>query len=381
MKIAILGTAYPYRGGIAAFNERLAKELIAEGHQLTIHTFKLQYSNFLFPGQTQFSSSKKPQNINIERRINSINPINWITTGLSLRKENYDIVIIPFWLPFMGASLGTLSRLLKSKKTQLLCIAHNIIPHELRIGDKMLTRYFIKKIDGFLAMTQKVLDDLKVFDKNSPKVLTPHPIYDNFGEIEPREKAIESLKLNQDYRYILFFGLIRDYKGLDLLLEAFSDTEIREKNIKLIIAGEYYSEQAPYKILIEKYNLEEDIIQVEQFIPDSEVHLYFNASDLVVQPYKSATQSGVTQIAYHFNKPMIVTDVGGLKEMCPDGKVGYVVSPNANDIKKAILKFFNKTNINKMIENINQIKEQYSWPIFTKKLLALTYSKKNNTKS
>lgn len=378
MKIAILGTAYPYRGGIAAFNERLAKELIAEGHQLSIHTFKLQYPNFLFPGKTQFSSDKKPQNINIERRINSVNPINWITTGLSLRKENYDVVIIPFWLPFMGASLGTISRILKSEKTQLLCIAHNIIPHELRLGDKMLTRYFIKKIDGFLAMTQKVLDDLNVFDKSSPKVLTPHPIYDNFGEIEPREKAIESLKLNQDYRYILFFGLIRDYKGLDLLLEAFSANEIREKNIKLIIAGEYYSNQAPYKKLIEKYNLEQDIIQVEQFIPDSEVHLYFNACDLVVQPYKSATQSGVTQIAYHFNKPMIVTDVGGLKEMCPDSKVGYVVSPHADEIKKAILKFFNETNINEMIENINQIKEQYSWSIFTKKLLALTNSKKNN---
>lgn len=381
MKIAILGTAYPYRGGIAAFNERLAKELIAEGHQLSIHTFKLQYPNFLFPGKTQFSSDKKPQNINIERRINSVNPINWITTGLSLRKENYDVVIIPFWLPFMGASLGTISRILKSEKTQLLCIAHNIIPHELRLGDKMLTRYFIKKIDGFLAMTQKVLDDLNVFDKSSPKVLTPHPIYDNFGEIEPREKAIESLKLNQDYRYILFFGLIRDYKGLDLLLEAFSANEIREKNIKLIIAGEYYSNQAHYKKLIEKYNLEQDIIQVEQFIPDSEVHLYFNACDLVVQPYKSATQSGVTQIAYHFNKPMIVTDVGGLKEMCPDSKVGYVVSPHADEIKKAILKFFNKTNINEMIENINQIKEQYSWSIFTKKLLALTNSKKNNISS
>ena len=381
MKIAILGTAYPYRGGIAAFNERLAKELIAEGHQLSIHTFKLQYPNFLFPGKTQFSSDKKPQNINIERRINSVNPINWITTGLSLRKENYDVVIIPFWLPFMGASLGTISRILKSEKTQLLCIAHNIIPHELRLGDKMLTRFFIKKIDGFLAMTQKVLDDLNVFDKSSPKVLTPHPIYDNFGEIEPREKAIESLKLNQDYRYILFFGLIRDYKGLDLLLEAFSANEIREKNIKLIIAGEYYSNQAPYKKLIEKYNLEQDIIQVEQFIPDSEVHLYFNACDLVVQPYKSATQSGVTQIAYHFNKPMIVTDVGGLKEMCPDSKVGYVVSPHADEIKKAILKFFNETNINEMIENINQIKEQYSWSIFTKKLLALTNSKKNNISS
>lgn len=378
MKIAILGTAYPYRGGIAAFNERLAKELIAEGHQLSIHTFKLQYPDFLFPGKTQFSSDKKPKYINIERRINSVNPINWITTGLSLRKENYDVVIIPFWLPFMGASLGTISRILKSEKTQLLCIAHNIIPHELRLGDKMLTRYFIKRIDGFLAMTQKVLNDLNVFDKSSPKVLTPHPIYDNFGEIEPRIKAIKSLKLNPNYRYILFFGLIRDYKGLDLLLEAFSNNEIREKNIKLIIAGEYYSAQVPYKKLIEKYNLEQYIIQVEQFIPDSEVHLYFNACDLLVQPYKSATQSGVTQIAYHFNKPMIVTDVGGLKEMCPDGKVGYVVSPHADEIKKAILKFFNETNINEMIENINQIKKQYSWSIFTKKLLALTSFKKND---
>ena len=279
MKIAILGTAYPYRGGIAAFNERLAKELIAEGHELSIHTFKLQYPNFLFPGKTQFSSDKKPQNINIERRINSVNPINWIITGISLRKKNYDVVIVPFWLPFMGASLGTISRILKSEKTQLLCIAHNIIPHELRLGDKMLTRYFIKRIDGFLAMTQKVLDDLNAFDKSSPKVLTPHPIYDNFGEIQPREKAIKSLKLNQDYRYILFFGLIRDYKGLDLLLEAVSANEIREKNIKLIIAGEYYSDQAPYKKLIEKYNLEQDIIQVEQFIPDSEGHHWAHYQD------------------------------------------------------------------------------------------------------
>ena len=187
--------------------------------------------------------------------------------------------------------------------------------------------------------------------------------------------------VNQDYRYILFFGLIRDYKGLDLLLEAFSANEIREKNIKLIIAGEYYSDKAPYKKLIEKYKLEQNIIQVEQFIPDSEIHLYFNACDLIVQPYKSATQSGVTQIAYHFNKPMIVTNVGGLKDMCPDGKVGYVVSPHADEIKKAILKFFNETNINEMIENINQIKELYSWSIFTKKLLALTNSKKNNIPS
>ena len=371
MKIAIIGTAHPYRGGIAAFNERLAKELLSEGHQITIHTFKLQYPDFLFPGKTQFSSEEKPKNLNIIRTVNAISPINWIFQGLSLRKEKYDVVIVPFWLPFMGASLGTITRLLKRKSTKVLCIAHNIIPHEKRIGDKALTSFFTKGVDGFLSMTEKVSKDLKTFEKNKPKVVSPHPIYDNFGKIETREKSLESLNLDSSYRYILFFGLIRDYKGLDLLLEAYSTQELREKKIKLIIAGEYYSDKTPYLELIKKYKLEKDIIQADKFIPDSEVHLYFNACDLVVQPYKSATQSGVTQIAYHFNKPMVVTNVGGLKEMCPDGKVGYVVNPNPHEIKNAILKFFDNKDSKEMIENIKEIKTQYSWSIFTKNLLSL----------
>ena len=371
MKIALIGTAYPYRGGIAAFNERLAKELLAEGHQITIHTFKLQYPNFLFPGKTQFSSEEKPKDLNIIRTVNSINPLNWIYKGLSIRKEKYDVVIVPFWLPFMGAALGTIIRLLNKKNTKILSIAHNIVPHESRIGDEALTSYFTKGVDGFLSMTEKVLNDLKTFDKNKPKVVSPHPIYDNFGEIEPRKKSLDSLSLDSSFRYILFFGLIREYKGLDLLLEAYSNQELREKKIKLIIAGEYYSDKSPYIKLIKKYKLDKDIIQVDKFIPDSEVHLYFNACDLVVQPYKSATQSGVTQIAYHFNKPMVVTNVGGLKEMCPDGKVGYVVNPKPNEIKDAILKFFDHKNSKEMVENIKEIKTQYSWSIFTKNLLSL----------
>jgi len=376
MKIALIGTAYPYRGGIAAFNERLAKELIAEGHQLTLHTFKLQYPNFLFPGKTQFSSEEKPKDLNIIRTVNSINPLNWIHKGLSIRKEKYDVVIVPFWLPFMGASLGTIIRLLKGKNTKIISVAHNIIPHEARTGDKTLTNYFIKGVDGFLSMTEKVLNDLKTFDKNKPKVVSPHPIYDNFGDIKPRKQALDYLKLDPNYKYILFFGLIRDYKGLDLLLEAFATHELRDNKIKLIIAGEYYSDKTPYQKLIEKYHLEKDIIQIDKFIPDSEVHYFFNACDLVVQPYKSATQSGVTQIAYHFNKPMIVTNVGGLKEMCPNGKVGYVVEPKPNEIKSAILKFFRLSNVDEMINNIKELKAQYSWSLFTKNLLSLMDSEK-----
>jgi glycosyltransferase involved in cell wall biosynthesis len=378
MKIAIIGTAHPYRGGIAAFNERLAKELIAEGHHLTIHTFKLQYPHFLFPGKTQFSTEKKPKNLNIVRSVNSINPINWLIQGIRLRRENYDLLIVPFWLPFMGVSLATIIRLLKRKHTKIISIAHNVIPHEKRMGDKILTSYFIKSADGFLSMTQKVLNDLKKFDTNSPKILSPHPIYDNFGEIQPREKALHTLGFDASYRYILFFGLIREYKGLDLLLKAFSSDDLSKKKIKLIIAGEYYSEQTRYQKLIDDFQLEENIIQVNSYIPDSKVQQYFNACDLVVQPYKSATQSGVTQIAYHFNKPMIVTNVGGLKEMCPDGEVGYVVNPESEEIKNAILKFFDDTDTKAMIKNIKRIKAKYSWSIFTKNLLSVISSEHEN---
>jgi len=275
----------------------------------------------------------------------------------------------------VGASLGTIVKILKCQNTKVLCIAHNILPHEKRIGDKALTSYFVRGFDGFLCMTEKVLNDLKKIKKDKAIVLSPHPIYDNFGAIESKEKAKKILQLNSEYRYLLFFGLIRDYKGLDLLLHAFSDTELRKRKIKLIIAGEYYSDKTLYLNLIKKYQLQEDIIQINQFIPDSEVKHYFNACDLVVQPYKSATQSGVTQIAYHFNKPMIVTNVGGLKEMCPDGKVGYVVNPKSSEIKSAILKFFDDENSTRMTEHIKDIKKKYSWSIFTKSLLSLTNSK------
>ncbi len=256
-----------------------------------------------------------------------------------------------------------------------------MIPHESRIGDKIFTRYFVHPIDGFVAMSRSVMDDINKFDKSKPRIYSPHPIFDNFGNIKPRQEALETLKLSADFKYMLFFGFVRDYKGLDLLIEAFGDPRFRETNIRLIVAGEYYTNKEKYQALIQKYDLEDDIFEFDKFIADDEVEHYFNACDLLVQPYKTATQSGVTQIGYHFNKPMIVTNVGGLSEMCPDGKVGFVVEPKPKSIADAILKFYNDTDLEKMNLSIQEEKKNYSWEILTKNVFDLLSQIKDNKKN
>lgn len=373
MKIAIIGSAHPYRGGLAAYNERLAKAFEAEGHSVKVYTFKLQYPNFLFPGQSQFVDEEVTNALDIERAVNSVQPLNWWKVGNKIKNESPDLVIVKYWLPFMGPSFGTILRQIKKNKhTKIISILDNIIPHESRIGDKAFTRYFVKPVDGFIAMSQKVHDDLSQFDTKKPRMISPHPIFDNFGEVLSQKDAQKQLDLDPKYKYILFFGIIREYKGLDLLLEAFASPTIKESDIKLIIAGEYYTDKSPYQQLIKEHGLEDSVIQVERFIPDSEVKNYFCASDLVVQPYKTATQSGVTQIAYHFNKPMIVTDVGGLKEMCPDGKVGYVVPVDKEALKDAILKYFEENQEVNMVEYIKTKKKKYSWEILVENIFLLS---------
>ncbi len=364
MKIAIVGSSHPYRGGLAAYNERLAKEYQDNNHDVIVYTFTLQYPNFLFPGETQFSSEQKPPNLKIVRCINSVNPLNWLSVGNKIRKSRPDILVIKFWLPFMGPCFGTILRLVKrNRHTKVICIVDNYIPHEKRLGDKIFTKYFSKPIDAFIAMSKSVLKDLELYEKDKPNCLSPHPLFDNFGSKVSKIEACKFLGLRHDIRYMLFFGLIRDYKGLDILIKAFSDDRFRNQNIKLIIAGEYYGNREFYENLIEQNKLNQDIIQFNKFIPDSEVKYFFNAADLIVQPYKSATQSGVTQIAFHFEKPMILTDVGGLSELCPDGKVGYLTKVNIEEIAEAISRFYGDTDIAKMVENIKKEKIKYSWSV------------------
>ena len=382
MKIALIGTAHPYRGGLAAYNEKLATELQLQGHDVTIYTFTVQYPSFLFPGKTQYSTEPAPTHLKIIRCVNSVNPLNWWSIGNKIKKERPDLVITKYWLPVMGPCFGSILRIIKGNGySKVITILDNIIPHESRIGDTAFTKYFVKPVDGFIAMSQSVLNDLRQFTQMKNVKLSPHPLFDNFGKVLPRETALTKLGLDPNYKYILFFGLIRKYKGLDLLIEAFADSRFRNSNIKLIIAGEYYADKTAYTDLIKKHNLADDIIQVDKFIPDSEVKLFFSAADLVAQPYKTATQSGVTQIAYHFNKPMVVTDVGGLKELCPDEKVGYVVNDNAPEIANALLRFFNDTDIPQMINNIIEEKKKYSWSILIENVLKLMRNVRTSSKS
>lgn len=367
-KVVIIGPAYPLRGGLATYNERLARAFKEAGDEAEIVTFSLQYPDFLFPGQTQFSTDPAPQDLKIKALINSVNPLSWLKTGLYLKKQKPDIVIFRYWLPFMGPAFGTIARIISGNKhTKILAITDNVIPHEKRPGDVIFTKYFLSACHGFITMSKSVLDDLKKFVPEKPAVYHPHPLYDNFGESQPKTVAKTALKLDPETGYLLFFGFIRAYKGLDLLLEAFADERLANlKNVKLIIAGEYYEDPEPYEVLIQKYSLENRIVRATDFIPNSQVATYFSAADLIVQPYKNATQSGVSQIAYHFDKPMLVTDVGGLAELIPDGKVGYVTQPNAKAIADAIYDFYTSGKEAYFIEQVKFYKQQFSWKAMLK---------------
>lgn len=361
-KVVIIGPAYPLRGGLATYNERLAKAFKDGGDTVEIVTFSLQYPDFLFPGQTQYSTEPAPEGIDIKIMINSVNPVSWITTGLYLKNQKPDIIIFRFWLPFMGPAFGTIARIVKQNNfTRILAITDNVIPHEKRIGDRPLTKFFISACQGFITMSRAVLQDLEDLAPRKPKQYHPHPLYDNFGPAEPKHVALKALKLDPNYRYILFFGFIRAYKGLDLLLQAFADPRLQALPVKLIIAGEFYEDAKPYEALIEQYKLEDRLIRATSFIPNSEVVHYFCASDIVVQPYKTATQSGVSQIAYHFNRPMLVTNVGGLAELIPDGKAGYVTEPGANEIAEALLNFYTYKREEEFTSQLPELKKKFSW--------------------
>jgi glycosyltransferase involved in cell wall biosynthesis len=365
MKIAIIGSAHPLRGGLAAFNERLAQELMSQGHEVVIYSFTLQYPSFLFPGKTQYTDEPAPPNLNIRTKVNSVNPINWLTVGSQMRSEKFDLVIVKYWLPFMGPAFGTLLRQVKkNKQTRTLCIVDNIIPHEKRPGDTAFTKYFIKPVDAFVTMSKDVLKDVKTFT-NKPALFSPHPIYDSYDEPVSKAEACQHLKLDPTKCYILFFGFIRRYKGLDILLEAMADERVRKSDIRLIVAGEYYDDQAVYNEIIERLQLKERLQLFTDFIPNSEVRYYFSAADVVVQPYRTATQSGITQIAYHFEKPMIVTNVGGLPEIVPDGKVGFVVAPTPADIADALLRFYAPGSLPNSRDHILEEKKKYTWEEFT----------------
>ncbi len=340
------------------------------GHDAQIISYSLQYPNFLFPGSSQFEKSgSAPRGIKIHTLINSINPFNWISVGSFIKKEKPDFILFRYWLPFFGPCLGTIGRRVK-KHTKVLALTDNIIPHEKRIGDSIFTKYFVKSCHGFIAMSKAVLNDVSKFSSTNKKAYSPHPMYATYGEPVSMEEARKKLNLDPKDNIVLFFGLIRHYKGLDILLESFADKRIGS-NTKLLVAGEFYEDKQPYLDLIAKHNLKDKVILHDSFIANDMVRYYFCASNLVAQTYRNATNSGVTMVGYYYNKPMLVTNVGGLAEIVPHNVCGYTIPLDTKEISNALCNYFEKDRENEMTANVKKEKQKYEWSTFINTLLEL----------
>jgi len=376
VKIIVLSPAHPLRGGIAASSERLAQEFQTEGHEVVVYSFSLQYPSFLFPGKTQFTDDPPPSGLLIKTCLNSINPFNWLIVARAIAREQPDHVIVRFWMPFIAPCLGTVlraARWFSTKKFQITALVDNIIPHEKRFGDRPFARYFVRACDDFVVMSKSVGREIAAFLPGiAPEHIrfAPHPVYDIYGEPMLQSEARARLGITPDVqRVVLFFGLIRPYKGLDLLLHALADQDLERLNVHALVAGECYSDWEQYEQLIARYGLSDRVHLSVRFIPNDEVSTYFSASDLVVQPYKTATQSGISQIAYQFEKPMVVTNVGGLPEIVTNGVSGYVVEPQPEAIAAAIRHFFENSRREAIVAGVRAEKNRFSWSYLVQALL------------
>lgn len=372
-KIVFISPAHPLRGGISASAERLAQALQEAGHEVVIYSFSLQYPGFLFPGKSQFTDEPPPEGLNIKTRLNSINPFNWLVVGREIAQEKPDRIIVRFWLPLMGPCLGTVlrvARFFSRKPCKVTGLVDNIIPHEKRPGDRPFARYFVRACNDFVVMSKSVGEEIKQFlsagaSPESAIRFAPHPVYDTYGGPVNKDEARRQFEIPFGAPTVLFFGFIRKYKGLDLLLNALAQTP----DIHLLVAGECYEDWGFYQKIIDEHQIAPRVHLYTDFIPAEQVRVFFSAADLIVQPYRSATQSGISQIAYHFDKPMIVTNVGGLPEIVTNGVSGYVVAPEPEAIAAAMKDFFENKRSEKMIEGVRSEKERFSWQNLVEKLL------------
>lgn len=363
MKITILGPAHPYRGGLASIMEIMARTFQRRGDEVDIKTFTLQYPSLLFPGESQTVATPPPADLRICRCVNTMNPLNWVRVGRRIRRERPDFVLMKYWTPFMAPCFGTIARIARGNgHTKVLCQIDNVEPHEHHLTDKPFNRYYLHSVDGFVYMSEQVHSELRAYS-DAPALFSPHPLFENFGERVERSEACVRLGLDPANRYVFFFGLIRDYKGLDLLLDAWAQLRRagRTEGRRLIVAGEFYTAREPYLNRIADNGLQDEVLLHDRFIPDDDVKYYFSAADFVVQPYKTATQSGVTQIAYQFCVPMVVTKVGGLAEIVPDGRVGYVCEPTPEGVAGAIERMYEGDTLQRFRENCVEERRRFSW--------------------
>ncbi|WP_108821494.1 glycosyltransferase [Dysgonomonas sp. Marseille-P4361] len=361
MKIAILSPFYPYRGGLAQLNARLYTEL-SKRNEVKAFTFTTLYPNFLFPGKTQYvSEGDSATVIDSDRVLNSVNPFSYISTARKINKYAPDILIIPYWMSFLSPAFGSVCLFL-NKKIKIVSLVHNAISHERTLLEKPLAKFFFNRCDAFIVMSEPVKQDLLTLKKGANVVLQPHPIYDHYAERTDKQSACSKLGVKTDKKNLLFFGLIRDYKGLDILIEAMSELD---DSYQLIISGESYGSFDKYTELINRSPLKDNIVVFEQYIPDEMVTTLFSAADLLVLPYRSATQSGVVALAYQLELPMVSTNVGALGSTIKSSETGLVVSNiSPKGIADGIKDFFESNNLALYKTNLKKEKERLSWNNF-----------------
>jgi len=361
-KVAIIGPAWPYRGGLANFNERLSREWMARGSDVTIHTFTKQYPDMLFPGTSQFSGIPKPADLTIERSIHAYNPFQWRNASINIAAEKYDLALIRYWLPAMGPSLGRVaSALASTQRTRVVALVDNLYPHESRPLDRWLTNAFIKYPHAFVTMSKVVEGQLKQQVDDRPVCRTLHPIYDDYGPVFDQTQARTKLGIDFNGPILLFFGFIRKYKGLDLLLRALAELNLSNRGVKLIVAGEWYEDATMYKELAKTLHLDDMIVWHDHFIPESEIATYFSAVDAVVQPYRNATQSGISALAFAYSKPLVSTRVGGLAEVVEDGVTGFLCDPEPTSIRDAIERWIDSPDMKPMLRAIDNRRSEMTW--------------------
>ena len=366
MKIFQVGTAYPHRGGIAHFNNLLYKTLKKRGHTVKIISFKRQYPSIFFPGKTQYEKDEKYK-VETFPLIDSVNPFNWLKVGKQLADEKPDVIIFHHWMPFFGPAFGTVAKRVKKAGAKVVFICHNIIPHEKQPLGTFLTKWVLRKSDSYIVLSEKEKRDLKTIVINPDVKVVFHPVYEIFNTDISDEQSRKELEL-ENQNVVLFFGHIRKYKGLEVLLQAVKIAK-EKVNFKLIVAGEFYDGEEKYRTLINELGISENVLLFDEFIPTEKVGMYFKASDVVILPYLSATQSGVIQICYNFDRPVIATRVGGLPEFIDENKTGMLVPPNdPQAIADAIVKFYDKNLKVEYSENIKLFKQQFSWENMAKEI-------------
>lgn len=369
MKIAILSPFYPYRGGIASFSNSLYKELNKK-NEVKAFSFSTLYPSFLFPGKTQFvKQTENNNNLNADRILNSINPFSYLSTAKAINRYNPDILIVAYWMPFIAPALGAVCRFV-NKNIKKIALVHNAIPHEKSFLDVKFAKYFFKKCDGFITLSEPVKGDIRNFIPDSEILVSPHPIYDHYKERIDRAEACSQLNIEANKKNLLFFGLIREYKGLDLLIKAM---DYLTSDYQLIIGGESYGDFKQYQDLIDSSPLKDNIKVFEDYIPDDKVSLFFSASDILVLPYRTATQSGVVAVAYQMELPMVSTNAGALGETIRNYNTGIVVdeiSPEA--IAQGIKNYFEQDNRAEYLKNIKSEKNRLSWASFATSLIDFT---------